>query len=266
MAALDRPRHRDLTAVDLDHRGGTLRGWELRPAAPDADAAPVLFVHGFGDTATGPRQLFVQAADVLAAVGVSARSYHRLGHGTSDGTFADITIRDEVDQVTAMIDALASERGGAVHVVAHSLGAVESAMAAARVPGRVRSLTLWSPAGVVVDDITVHDAIQGQPLAPIRERGWFDFGGMRLGRVFIDDVQDGLDVYAEATGYDGPVDVLHGTADEIVPVAYGQRYGELLRGASFTAVEGADHAWSAVPFREQLVGRLLERVTGRSAR
>ncbi|MCS6553961.1 lysophospholipase [Curtobacterium flaccumfaciens pv. flaccumfaciens] len=263
----ERPLERALTSIRLEHRGGALRGWEYRPAsAPSAAGGSVLFVHGFGDSSIGPRQLFVQAATALTDTGLTVRSYDRLGHGTSDGRFADISIGDEVAQVVTMIRAFSADHGAPIDVVAHSLGAVESAMAAARVPDLVRSLTLWSPAGVVVDDIAVHDTIQGQPLAPVRDRGWFDFGGTALGRGFVDEVRDGLDVYAQARGYDGPVDVLHGTADEIVPVEYGRRYGELLSGATFTAVEGADHVWSSVPWREQLVDRLLDRVRERSGR
>lgn len=245
-----------MTPITLDHRGSTIRGWEYGHVRPDAPA--VLLVHGFGDSDTGARQLFVQTARALAHRGVGVRAYSRLGHGVSDGEFLDVTIGDEVAQVTRMVEQLAADAGAPVHVVAHSLGAVESAMAAAAVPELVRSLTLWSPAGVVVDDITVHDAIMGQPIAPVRERGWFDFGGTALGPAFIDEVQAGLDPYGVASGYRGPAMVVHGTADSIVPVEYGRRYGDLLEGATFVPVEGADHGWSSVPLREDLLRRLLE--------
>ncbi|WIB00138.1 alpha/beta hydrolase [Curtobacterium sp. MCBA15_012] len=255
-----------VSPTTLDHHGRTIRGWQWEPADPAsgasgagasgagasaADAPVVLLVHGFSDSATGGRQLFVQTARHLVARGAVVRSHDRLGQGVSDGEFADITIRDEVDQVVAMIRA--ADRGQGVHVVAHSLGAVESALAAARAPELVRTLTLWSPAGVVVDDITVDDVIQGQPLAPVRERGWFDFGGMVLGAAFIEDVRADLDVYGPVAGYTGPVDVVHGTEDTIVPVSYGRRYAELLPGATLTVVDGADHGWSSVPFRERLL-------------
>lgn len=250
-----------LTPRTLDHHGRTLRGWQLGSLSSDAVSAAVLLVHGFGSTDTGGQQLFVQTARELAGHGAAVRSYSRLGHGTSDGDFADVTIGDEVDQVVAMIRTCATDAGSPVHVVAHSLGAVESAMAAARVPELVATLTLWSPAGVVVDDIARKDEIQGQPLAPAREQGFFDFGGMALGLPFLDEVTAGLDVYASVGGYTGPIDVLHGTADQIVPLEYGQRYGEVMPGATFTAVEGADHGWSSVPFRRVLLDRLVA-VTG----
>jgi len=251
---------RAFAPVTLGHGGRTLRGWQLGTVARNGSAA--LLVHGFGSTDIGGQQLFVQTARTLAEHGSAVRSYSRLGHGTSDGDFADITIGDEVDQVVAMIRTLAADAAGPVHVVAHSLGAVESAMAAARVPELVATLTLWSPAGVVVDDIARHDRIQGQPLARAREQGWFDFGGMALGTAFIDEVTAGLDVYATIDRYTGPAEVLHGTADQIVPVRYGQRYGEVLPGATFTAVEGADHGWSSVPWRRTLLDHLVASTGG----
>jgi pimeloyl-ACP methyl ester carboxylesterase len=252
-----------LHPVTLDHGGATVRGWQWNEPTGSEDDTLVLLVHGFGSDATGSHQLFVQTARAAAARGAVVRSYDRLGHGFSDGDFADVTIGDEVDQVVAMIRALSDDGGvrhGAprpLHLVAHSLGAVESVLAAARVPELVASLTLWSPAGVVVDDIVGKDEIQGRPLAPVDERGWFDFGGMALGHAFIDEVRSGLDVWGPAAGYSGPAVVVHGTADAIVPDAYGRRYAELLPGASFVAVDGADHGWSSVPWREQLVDRLL---------
>ncbi|WP_254782912.1 alpha/beta fold hydrolase [Curtobacterium sp. MCBA15_009] len=157
-----------------------------------------------------------------------------------------------------MITAAAQDARGPVHVVAHSLGAVESAIAAGRVPDLVATLTLWSPAGVVVDDIAEHDEIQGQPLAPAREQGWFDFGGTALGTAFLDEVTAGLDVYATVDRYTGPAQVVHGTADQIVPLRYGQRYADVLPDATFTAVPDADHGWSSVPFRRTLLERLVD--------
>lgn len=255
------PAAAPLAPVTLDHRGRTVRGWQWDGADPEA--ARVLLVHGFGSTATGPQQLFVQTARALADRGALVRSYDRLGHGMSDGDFRDITTGDEVDQVVAMVRALAGDgpTRRAVHVVAHSLGAVESVLAAARVPDLVASLTLWSPAGVVVDDIVGKDEIQGQPLAPVRERGWFDFGGMALGRAFTDEVREGFDVWGPASEYPGPAVVVHGTGDTIVPVEYGRRYADLLPQGAFVGVEDADHGWSAVPWRELLTDRLL-RTTG----
>lgn len=101
---------RTFAPVTLGHGGRTLRGWQFGTVARNGSAA--LLVHGFGSTDTGGQQLFVQTARTLAEHGSAVRSYSRLGHGTSDGDFADITIGDEVDQVVAMIRTLAADAAG----------------------------------------------------------------------------------------------------------------------------------------------------------
>lgn len=245
-----------VTALTLAHEGSVLRGTEFRPHDAETVRPAVLIVHGFGDSHVGPQRLFVQVARHLVGAGAVVRAYDRLGQGTSDGEFETITLRDEIAQVAGMVRAFAADRSTPVHLVAHSLGAVESAVVASRLPDLVASVTLWSPAGVVVDDITVKNEIQGRSLESVAEHGGLDFGGLWLGQAFIDDVRDDLDVYAEAAGYGGPVEILHGTDDQIVPLEYGRRYAELLPQARFTAVAGADHAWSSRPWRDQLIEHL----------
>ena len=258
LAAVRAQRDPVVTAVELTHRDRTLRGWRWDAGTAASASARVLFVHGFSSTSAGSRQLFVQAARYLVDRGAAAWSFDRLGQGVSDGDFFDITVRDEVEQVRAMIREVSGE--GRVHIVGHSLGAVESALAAARDPERVASVTLWSPAGVIVDDMTVHDRVMGEPLAAMRARGYVDLGGMAVGPAIVDDVRDGLDVYGPAGAYPGPVDVLHGYADEVVPADYGSRYARTMPGGSFTLVDGADHGWSSLPWRRQLFETLARRV------
>lgn len=247
-----------VTPLALDHRGRTLRGWRWDDGTDAPEAPRVLFVHGFSSTSAGSRQLFVQMARHLVSRGVVAHSYDRLGQGVSDGDFFDITVRDEIEQVRAMIRETAG--AGRVHVVGHSLGAVESALAAAQEGERVASVTLWSPAGVIVDDMTVRDRVMGEPLAAMRERGFVDLAGMAVGPAIVDDVRDGLDVYGPAAAYQGPVDVLHGSADEVVPLEYGRRFAEVMPGGSLTVVEGADHGWSSLPWRRRLFDALDQRL------
>ncbi|MDV6230015.1 alpha/beta hydrolase [Rhodococcus cercidiphylli] len=246
-----------MATLTLPHRGQVIRGNEYRPENSDRTAPSVLIVHGFSDSSIGPQRLFVQIARRLVEAGAVVRAYDRLGQGISDGEFEDITLRDEVEQVSTMIREFAADRSAPVHVLAHSLGAVEAAMAVTLLSDRVASLTLWSPAGVVVDDITVKHEIQGQPIDSVAQNGGFDFGGMWLGPAFFDDIRNGLDIYEAAAGYNGPVDIVHGTADQIVPLEYGRRYAELLPHATFTAVTGADHTWSSRAWRGELLTRLL---------
>ncbi len=78
--------------------------------------------------------------------------------------------------------------------------------------------------------------------------------------AFVDEVAAGLDVYGPVSSFTGPADIVHGTQDVIVPVQYGARYAELLPGASLTVVDGADHGWSSIPWRQRLFEILDARV------
>lgn len=247
----------NLRPLTISHNSQLIRGHEFRPATAGERTPAVLIVHGFGDSSVGPQRLFVQTARYLARSGALVRAYDRLGHGLSDGEFEEITIRDEIEQISSMIREFSADHSAPIHLVAHSLGAVESAIAAANLPELIASITLWSPAGVVVDDITVKNEIQGQSLAAVKRNHGFDFGGMWLGQPFIDDIRNDLDVYQAASRYGGPAHILHGTADQIVPLEYGRRYTEYLPQATFTPVPSADHTWSSRTLRNKLLTQLI---------
>lgn len=238
----------------FDHRGQVLRATRT---APDASATPrptVLLHHGFSSVRTGPGRVFVVLARRLADHGFATVAVDRLGHGESDGDFADTTLSDELVQVRGVLDAVAARADtAALHVLGHSLGGVEAAVAVAETPADVTSLTLWAPAGVIVEEITEEGLVLGVPVARVRAQGYFDKDGQRLGLGFLDDVA-GQDVYGRAAGYRGPVTVVHGEADEVVPVRYGRRYAETYgERATLSVLAGADHSFTTVPHRERLL-------------
>lgn len=240
----------------IEYRDQQVQGWRAAPAEVKPGSRPVLLVHGFGSTSTGSQRLFVLAAADLAGRGHAAYSFDRLGHGVSDGFLFDVTVHDEVEQVVAMIEHVTRVEGGPIEVVAHSLGGVEAVMAAARVPDQVAGLQLWSPAGVIVDDIVRDNRIQGRSLTDLDQRGYVDVGGMALGPGFVEDVRDGLDPYAAAADYPGPALVVHGTDDEVVPIEYGRRFADALPRGELVEVDGADHGWTSVPDRQLLLARM----------
>lgn len=102
-----------------------------------ADGPPVLMAHGFA----GDRSTFDQLAKGLARAGLSVRTVDLPGHGETAA---------EAKDIDTLVDALAATLTPArpVHLVGHSLGAAVATLAASRVPGGVRSLTLIAPAGL----------------------------------------------------------------------------------------------------------------------
>ncbi len=109
-------------------------------ANEDADAVPVLLIHGFGGDANN----WVLNQEQLAR----ARAVYALdliGHGASSKDVGDGTINTIVDSVAGFLDALEIDQ---VHLVGHSLGAACAILLAERLAQRAASLTGIAPVGL----------------------------------------------------------------------------------------------------------------------
>ena len=243
----------------------TLRGVAHLPGGSGPHPTAVLH-HGFGSQRTEASRLFVQLSRALNDVGIAAVAGDRAGHGESDGEFFGTTVTRDVRHAHRVLEAVAridEVDGDDLHLLGMSLGGVVASVVAAETDLPVRSLTLWCPAAVFVDEIR-GGTLQGRSLDVVPRQGYFDFNGMRLGPDFLADAVD-FDVYGRARGFGGQVRLLHGADDAIVPVRYAQAYADVYGAALVsTVVPGADHLWSGVPLRDLLVAETVHFVSGHS--
>lgn len=235
--------------------GLCLRGTSYVPPGPGPFPTAILF-HGFGACRVEMTGAFVALARTLAAAGVAVVAYDRAGHGESDGSFFDTSVSRDVRQaheVVAAVTRLDFVDARSLHLVGMSLGAVVAAIVAAEGPVQVASLTLWSAAGVFVDEIR-SGKLQGRSLDTLDTLGYFDFLGLRMGPAMRDDAQ-GFDLYGRAGAYRGPALIMHGDAD-FVPVHYAQRFRDVYGdAATLEVVPQADHGWAQVAHREYVISR-----------
>ena len=73
---------------------------------------------------------------------------------------------------------------------------------------------------------------------------YVDIFGHRLGRDYIQTALS-LPIYETAAKYDGPVLVLHGMADKVVPYTYGERFGREMPDCTVQLLPGDDHGFTA---------------------
>lgn len=247
--------------IEFDIGGLTLRGAAHVPTGPEPSATAVLH-HGFGGQRTEAYRPFVTLARELAARGVAVVAFDRAGHGESDGDFYDTTVSGDIAdslQLLRRIVDLDFVDGDDVHVLGTSMGSVIAGVVAAETDVPVRSLTLWSPAAVFVDEIR-SGYLQGRPIDGVKTDGYFDFNGLRVGPAFFDDARR-FDVYGRAGGYRGPVLVLHG-GEDFIPVRYAQAYHDIYGDSmEFELVPEADHLWSNVPSRNRLLHKTVDFIT-----
>jgi dienelactone hydrolase len=256
---------------------------DVRAAERSAPAPAVIIVHGFkGFKDWG---MFPPFADRVARAGFTAVSLNLSGSGVDDrgefsfperfgkNTFS--AEQDDLDRVLAVLDSggLGVPRPSRVGVVGHSRGGGAAVLYAARV-ARIAALVTWAAIA------TVRRWPEDQRQA-WRARGRLDVVNARTGQVLpmgvevLDDIDANGDTALDIEGAAGRIGVpwllIHGAADEAVPVAEAERLAAIgKRRSDFERliIEGAGHTFGAVhpfagmtPHLEQVFDASVRRLT-----
>ena len=187
-----------------------------------------------------------QLAKGLAKAGIASVRFDFDGHGKSQGRMQDMTIEKELADAQAIWNFVRSlPYVDGIGLLGHSQGGVVASMTA----GRLAAAGGDVPAGMVLiaPGAVIKEACQGgmffnarfDPKNPPEYiRCW---GTMRLGREYLLTTQQ-LDIYGTSAAYTGPVLLLHGDHDRIVPLwcseKYLQTYGNK---ATLQLVKGENH-------------------------
>ena len=123
-----------------------------------------------------------------------------------------------------------------------SQGGFVSGITAARNPGLVDKLVMFFPAVSIPDDARAGRMLMAR-FDPENIPEIIDAVVMKLGRRFAADVID-MDAFAELKPYSGPVLIVHGTADQAVPVEYSKRLSEIYANSTLVLIENGDHGFS----------------------
>jgi len=218
----------------------------------------VLLMHGiFSSKDLGPMP---QLARGLAKAGIGSIRFDFGGHGKSEGRKQYMTIERELAEAKAVWDYVQSiPYVNDVGLLGHSQGGVVASMAAGRLTAEStvpKGVVLVAPGSVI------KEACQGgkffnaafdpkDPPEYIRCLGFY-----KLGREYLVTTQQ-LDIYGTAAAYHGPVLLLHGDRDGIVPMWCSERYLEAYGAhATLKVVEGENH--TITRRRKQVVAEVVE--------
>lgn len=233
-----------------------------KDALPDATAestAPlpvVIFSHGF-DT-SGMRGL--RFAEAVTDAGLALYCFDFRGGSTaskSAGSPLDMSVLTECDDLTEVIDTLTADPridAENVFLLGASFGGLVSALVAARMPRRIRGLTLHYPAFCIPDDLRARFA----SVADVPET--FFALSMDVGRRYALDALD-LDPYALIGAYDRDVLITHGSADELVDPRYSHRAARTYAHAELHLIDGAGHGFADGPELEEATRHLVRFLT-----
>jgi pimeloyl-ACP methyl ester carboxylesterase len=203
----------------VEYRGRNLATWRWGPA----EAPAVLLAHGWGGYAAQMRGFVPR----LLAEGYRVIAYDQPAHGLSEGKLTGLP------DFAGALAAVAASQGGVRHVVAHSLGAVATAIALTR-GLQLESAVLVSPPSDLVGYSRqfarwtwMPEALRRKMQAAIEERyglRWFE-----------------LEIPRIAPSLKTPALVIHDHGDGVVPWTQGAALARAWPGARLLSTVGLGH-------------------------
>lgn len=212
-----------------------------------SDSRPsVLFCGGFHSEMRGNKATALDAFSAREGLGYTRFDYQ--GHGRSSGRFEDGTIGLWFEDALAVLDQVAE---GPQLIVGSSMGAWIALLLARARPERVSALVLIAPA----TDFTTRlmwPSLPEEARQAIEQDGiWhrpseFEDDAYPLTRELFEEARAHHLLDSPPIPFDGPVHIIHGDQDEVVPVSHAHLTAEALRSSAVltSVVKGGDHRLS----------------------
>lgn len=210
-------------------------------ATPEGHAGrrPVAIIaHGFNGNHSSGRAYFA----TLCAMGYKCYAFDfpcGSARNRSDANTMNMSVADEAADLSAIVAHMRTlpdvDTTGIV-IIGESQGGLAAVMAAAGLKGQLSRLVLVYPALCIPDNW--NKAYKSEADIPDTTRVW----GVPLGRRFFKEAR-AIDVGAAMAGYDGPVLIVHGDKDNVVPLEYSRRAANAYADASLHVVFGAGHGF-----------------------
>jgi len=205
----------------------------------DPSDTSLLVIIGHGVTGNKDRPWAVTLAEGLEKAGFNALRLSFSGNGKSGGKFEDCTITKELKDLKTMIDAAEEEGYHRVCYIGHSMGAAVGVLAAIK-DSRIELLV--SLAGMAYTKKFVEREFGDQK--PGKGCMWDD-KECPLSQAFVDDMNKIDNVLGKTEKIEVPWLILHGDADDVVPVEEGREmYASAYEPKELVILPGVDHVFS----------------------
>lgn len=202
----------------------------------------VILMHGIFSSKAYPP--IPKIAKELRKKGIATLAMDFGGHGKSQGKKVRMTVAKEIEEGRAAYDyACSLPYVKHVSLLGHSQGGVIASMLAGELAKEGRGphkLVLLAP-GAVIKDACRGGHFFGATFDPKNPPESIRcFVIFKLGRDYLTQTQQ-LDIYGTAKNYEGPVCIIHGTNDRIVPVRCSNKYDETYKNSELHLIEGETH-------------------------
>lgn len=204
----------------------------------------VILMHGFTGKKESP--LFDEIAKGLLAKNIGVVRFDFNGHGQSEGDFKNMTVPNEIEDAKAVVKYVEGlDFVQNIALLGHSQGGVVASMTAGELGAtKIRKIVLMAPAAVLRED-ALRGSTMGKNYDPRKPGDVKMFGDKVLGENYILTAQT-LPIFKTASKFGGPVLMIHGTYDVVVPWTFSEYYSFVYKNSKVQYIEGADHGFSKV--------------------
>jgi len=209
-------------------------------------------VLGHGVTGNKDRAVLVEAAVALNAAGFDTLRFSFSGNGESEGDFRDSTISKEVEDLGAVLDAVAADYANIAYL-GHSMGGAVGVLRAAK-DDRIKVLV--SVAGMV-ETKTFAETEFGDE-TPDEGLMWEE-ESCPLSSAFMKDLcETVVSTAPQSEEVKVPWLLVHGTADDVVLPADSEKIKKLRGDAvELVRVEGAGHSYEDPVHMNAMTGAVV---------
>lgn len=244
--------------VIFENKGEKLSGVLHKPEEETKSA--IIFSHGFAGDKNGFKNKNIRVARKLCANGFAVLRFDFRGCGASDGTFVDMTISSEADDLRAAIDFVKQLGYEKIGIIGGSLGGFVSILAN---DPRVKSMVLWAPALALKEVFIKSGKITQQMINEALTKGHTNYKKsdgreVELGKELIKEFTT-LEIFDTIKKITYPLMIIHGNKDDIVDYRYSEKYIRYASGQKeFKMVPGADHGFEIPLHEQQLIEATIE--------
>ncbi len=223
----------------------------------DKDKPIIILCHGFSTNRDSGKNLNLEK--IFGDKGISTFRFDFYGHGESEGKFEDITISEAVDDVLNAIKFLKEEGYKRIGLVGSSFGGISGLMAASKT-NELCVLALFCPVSNYKDrDL---EKKSEQELKEWKRKGYRmyvsgDGRKLKLNYTFFLDY-DNNNGYKAAERVDVPTLIVHGDADESVPVKQSKKTASILKNCKLEIIKGSDHRFSKPEHFDKVLNLISE--------
>ncbi len=228
------------------------------PTDCEAPCPAVAFFHGFTGTKVEPHRIFVKTARELAAIGFYVLRFDFRGSGDSEGDFSEMTIGGEVSDAVKSIDVLTAMPGvdaDRIGILGLSMGGCVAAFVSGQ-DARVKSTVMWAPLSDDPPD-RKNEILERAKSTPTPEEIALANPNI-VGKAFYEELSE-ISPSAAIQAFTGALLVIHGSADDVVPVSHGKRYYELMRGrdapTELEIIDQGDHTFNTVASEQAVIAK-----------